>query len=131
MTPPAHSLISDYFGPAKRTSALALYSFGIPVGIMIGAISGGWIAENFSWRVAFFLVGLPGILFGLLIKCTVSEPVRGTYDVAGDDIKAPSLLNVFRDFVSRPVLFHVICGLTISGFASYGSQQFIPAGLSP
>jgi MFS family permease len=34
LSPPAHSLISDYFEPKKRASALSIYSFGIPAGTM-------------------------------------------------------------------------------------------------
>ena len=41
--PPAHSLISDYFEPKRRASALAVYSFGIPFGTMLGAVlAAGW-----------------------------------------------------------------------------------------
>uniref|UniRef100_UPI002FCB7732 MFS transporter n=1 Tax=Devosia sp. TaxID=1871048 RepID=UPI002FCB7732 len=62
LSPPAHSLISDYYEPKKRASALAVYSFGIPLGTMFGAVAGGWLAQEFSWRVAFMMVGLPGVL---------------------------------------------------------------------
>jgi hypothetical protein len=55
------SLISDYFEAGRRASALAVYAFGIPIGGMIGAIAGGWIAQTFGWRWAFVLVGLPGV----------------------------------------------------------------------
>jgi MFS family permease len=51
--PPAHSLLSDYFEPRQRASALGVLSFGIPLGGMIGAVAGGWLAQYFSWRVAF------------------------------------------------------------------------------
>src|SRR5690606_34367252 len=76
-SPPAHSLISDYFEPRKRASALAVYSFGIPLGTMFGAVAGGWLAQAFSWRVAFLLVGLPGIFIALAIKLLMKEPPRG------------------------------------------------------
>ncbi|HVK42519.1 MAG TPA: MFS transporter, partial [Phenylobacterium sp.] len=59
LSPPAHSLISDYFEPKRRASALSIYSFGIPLGTMFGAVAGGWIAQNLDWRMAFMLVGLP------------------------------------------------------------------------
>ncbi|MCR5875017.1 MFS transporter [Phenylobacterium sp. J426] len=80
LSPPAHSLISDYFEPKKRASALSIYAFGIPLGTMFGAIAGGWIAQNVSWQAAFMLVGLPGIAVALLIKLVVKEPPRGWAD---------------------------------------------------
>jgi len=77
LSPSAHSLISDYFEPKRRASALSVYSFGIPLGTMIGAVAGGWLAQNFSWRVAFVLVGLPGVLVAVALKLLVKEPPRG------------------------------------------------------
>src|SRR5258708_1536747 len=59
LSPPAHSLISDYFDPTKRASALSVYSFGIPLRTMIGAVAGGVIAKSFRWRMAVLGVGPP------------------------------------------------------------------------
>ena len=39
-SPPAHSLISDYYEPRRRASALSIYAFGIPLGTMFGAVAG-------------------------------------------------------------------------------------------
>ena len=61
-SPPAHSLISDYYEPRRRASALSVYAFGIPLGAMIGAVAGGWLAKTYGWRVAFMVVGAPGVI---------------------------------------------------------------------
>jgi len=92
LSPPAHSLISDYFEPKKRASALSIYAFGIPLGSMFGAMAGGWIAQNISWQAAFMMVGLPGILVAIAIKLIVKEPPRGWSDrqAAADAAEAPS-----------------------------------------
>ena len=39
-SPPAHSMIADYFPANKRSTALGIYSLGIPFGIMFGLF--GW-----------------------------------------------------------------------------------------
>jgi MFS family permease len=59
-SPPSHSMVSDYFPAKQRGTALSFYSTGIYIGILIGFAAGGWIAETFGWRVAFFFVGGPG-----------------------------------------------------------------------
>ena len=64
-SPPSHALVSDYYPPEKRASALAVYSTGIYLGIFVGFIVGGYIAKEFGWRVAFYAVGIPGILYSL------------------------------------------------------------------
>ncbi len=143
-SPPSHSLISDYYEPKSRASALSIYSFGIPLGTMFGAILGGWLAQTFSWRVAFVIVGLPGILLALLVKLIVKEPPRGhseikerpleAEDVVVEPAKPPfSLAGEFRElgavmavlFGKWPVL-HMMLGVTLASFGSYGSGAFLP-----
>ena len=55
---PAYSLICDYFPRHARGRALAVYSFGIPIGSALGILAGGFITRWLSWRMAFFIVGL-------------------------------------------------------------------------
>lgn len=144
-SPPSHSLISDYFEPKKRASALSIYSFGIPLGTMFGAVAGGWLAQEFSWRVAFVIVGLPGILLALLVKLLVKEPPRGNSEIVERPIEAEdlvveptakprfSLRQEFSElwavtkilFGKWPVL-HMVLGVTIASFGSYGSGAFVP-----
>ena len=143
-SPPSHSLISDYYEPKKRASALSIYSFGIPLGTMFGAVAGGWLAQEFSWRVAFVIVGLPGIILALLVKLLVKEPPRGHSEMKERPLEAEDVVveppkpvfspaNEFREiwavmktlFGKWPVL-HMMIGVTIASFGSYGSGQFVP-----
>ncbi|MDB5475410.1 MAG: transporter [Phenylobacterium sp.] len=144
LSPPAHSLISDYYAPKQRASALSVYSFGIPLGTMIGAVLGGYLAQNFSWRIAFFIVGLPGVIIAILIKLLIKEPPRGhsepearpalAEDVVPDEPAkpAPTLAREFREmgaviatlFGNWPVL-NIVLGVTLVSFAGYGGGQFI------
>jgi hypothetical protein len=145
---PSHALISDYFEPKKRASALSIYSFGIPLGTMFGAVAGGWLAQEFSWRVAFIIVGLPGvILAALIVKLVVKEPPRGHSEIVERPLEAEGLVvepapkpafshgqRVLRTvdgdfkilFFKWPVL-HMMLGVTIASFGSYGSGAFVPS----
>ncbi|MBT7245808.1 MAG: MFS transporter, partial [Proteobacteria bacterium] len=76
-SPPAHSIISDIFPPENRASALAFYCTGINIGVLVGFLFGGWLNEVFSWRVAFFVVGAPGLIIALIVGFTLREPIRG------------------------------------------------------
>ncbi|WP_421738746.1 spinster family MFS transporter [Caulobacter sp.] len=144
-SPPSHSLISDYYAPKQRATALSIYSFGIPLGTMFGAVAGGWLAQEFSWRVAFVIVGLPGILLAVIVKLVIKEPPRGhseakehpleAEDLVVEPPKPPfSLTSEFREigavikilFGKWPVL-HMVLGVTIASFGSYGSGAFVPS----
>lgn len=80
LSPPAHSLISDYYEPERRATALAIYSAGIQVGVFLGFVTGGAILHFSGWRMAFLIVGLPGLLLAVLIRFTMREPPRGQFD---------------------------------------------------
>ncbi|MGE0487417.1 MAG: spinster family MFS transporter [Gammaproteobacteria bacterium] len=75
-SPPAISLISDYVPEHKRGGAMSLYSMGVPVGIVIGFLAGGYLREVVGWRMAFVLVGAPGLVVAALLFLTVREPPR-------------------------------------------------------
>ena len=144
-SPPSHSLISDYYPPQKRATALSIYSFGIPLGTMIGAVMGGWLTQAFSWRIAFMVVGAPGLILALIVWLFVKEPPRGHSEpepvpaLPGDvTIEAEathgfSLGQELKEtasvaatlFGKWPVL-NIVLGVTIASFGSYGSGQFVP-----
>src|ERR1700730_15385954 len=77
---PAYSLICDYFPTKERARALSVYSFGIPIGAALGIVLGGYITSLVNWRMAFFIVGLAGLVLTPLLKLTVREPERGALD---------------------------------------------------
>jgi MFS family permease len=77
-TPPAHSMLSDYFPPERRATALAWYALGLHAGVAFGFLAAGWLGHYFGWRATFVLVGLPGLGLALLLALTVKEPRRTT-----------------------------------------------------
>jgi predicted MFS family arabinose efflux permease len=81
-TPASHSILSDYFARSERTTAIAILSLGIPIGTTFGFLAGGWLTVEVGWRMAFVLVGLPGIAIGLIAKLSVREPARGAQESA-------------------------------------------------
>ena len=60
-TPPANSLIADYFPPVSRSTALGYYAMGVTLGGMLANLLGGPITDAFGWRIAFLVLGLPGV----------------------------------------------------------------------
>ena len=86
-TPPANSLIADYYAPRDRSQALGVYAMGVTLGTMFANLIGGWVTDAFDWRTAFFVVGLPGLLIALIFKLTVKEPPRGYTDPGDKEVK--------------------------------------------
>lgn len=123
LNPAAHSLIADYFPAHRRATALAIFNMGGNVGVMIGFIAGGWIGETFGWRMAFMVVGLPGLAAALLTRLTLREPVRGLsdgLDGGGDGAEVPSFREVVSFMYARKTMVHVSLASAFYVFAAYG-----------
>src|SRR5919109_3931808 len=126
-TPPAHSLLSDYFPPEKRATVLALYASGVPVGVGLGYWLGGWINDAFGWRAAFFVVGLPGVAMALLVRLTVREPPRGMSERHAVSVRAYSTKEVWQFFATLPAGRYISLAVGFHAFAGYGLGAWIPA----
>lgn len=83
--PASHSLVSDLYPSARRATALSMLVLAGPIGQMIAYAGGGWIAELWGWRTAFWLFGLPGIALALTIRLSFVEPERGRPTGRADD----------------------------------------------
>lgn len=128
-SPAAHSLISDYYPPKERATALGIYALGIPLGIMFGLFIGGWINQRFGWRAAFFVVGIPGLLLALLVRLTLPEPRRGLSEQRATSGAAPSFRATLRFVSARPAFLHLSFGSALAAFLGYGTAAWFPAFL--
>ena len=89
-SPAAFSLLVDWFPARLRATAISIYSSGVYIGAGIGIFLGGWIVDAWreafpdgtaplglhGWHVAYFAVGLPGLLLAVWVA-TLREPRRG------------------------------------------------------
>jgi predicted MFS family arabinose efflux permease len=128
-SPPAHSLISDYFPPERRATAIAIYTMGANVGIMLGLLLGGLLADLYGWRQTFFFIGLPGVALALLVRFTLREPPRGASEGRSDVGAAPPLPDVLRYFMRLRTYRHVCIATALYNFASYGFLAWVPTFL--
>jgi predicted MFS family arabinose efflux permease len=120
LSPAAHSLISDAFPPERRATALAIYNIGGNLGIMLGFMLGGWIGESFGWRLAFLVVGLPGLAAAVLVRTTLREPTRGKLEGVADDADEPSLREVIGHMAGQRTFRHLCLSSGFYAFAAYG-----------
>lgn len=124
-TPSAHSMLTDLFPDNWRVRAIAIYSLGLPVGILIGLSAGGWINEHFSWRYAFILVGLPGVALALLALLTIREPKRIGNCGSGAD-PSLSVWATFKELWRRKTYRHILIASSLNALGAYGIAQWTP-----
>ena len=125
---PGHSIISDYFPPSQRATALALYTSGGTAGIALGLYLGGLFGDWYGWRATFVILGLPGLLVSLLVWLTVREPPRGRFDT-GPPPADTSMLNSLRYLWSLPAYRWLCFAAALHVFAGYGAATWHPSFL--
>lgn len=150
-TPPANSIIGDYFKPTSRSTALGIYSMGVTIGAVFANLFGGPIAqmkgETFGswlnsigigglfssldwstiegWRIAFVVVGLPGVLVALIVLWTIKEPPRGYSDPPdANQVESASFAEGFRELSSKPSFWWMAIGASFVAFVGYGISSF-------
>ncbi len=131
-SPPAHSLLSDYFPPERRGTALSIYALGIPIGGALGTLIGAWVGQTFGWRMAFVVVGVPGILLAAVVRLTLREPVRGSSDGPGavatsSGEPALRVAQVFDFLRGLRSFWHLAIAGSLHAFVGYGAAYFIPS----
>jgi predicted MFS family arabinose efflux permease len=128
--PPSYAIITDYFPPGRRGTALALYNLGPPLGQALGVAFGASIAAAYSWRDAFIALGAVGVFTAVTIFLTVREPKRGGLDPiaaaapANAGITASGFMQTARLFFSRPALWLTALACGVTQIVTYGAGNF-------
>ena len=124
-TPPANSLIADYYPPARRSTALGYYAMGVTLGTVLANLIGGPVTDAFGWRAAFFVVGLPGVLLAVVMVLTVREPPRGHTDPPGTVRRERATFRAaLKEVGSKPAFWMVTVGSMFAAFGGYGINSF-------
>jgi predicted MFS family arabinose efflux permease len=127
-TPPSTSIVSDCFPPERRPMALSVLALGAPIGAWMGADLAGAVAQALGWRAAFFALGVPGLLLGVLVFLTVREPRRGRLDAIGGEGR-PSFIESLRFLWRQKAAFHVIMASGVCSLWGWGLVWWTPTFL--
>jgi len=74
LQPLSQAILLESFPPAKHGQALAVWGLGVVVAPVLGPVLGGWITDNYSWRLLFYM-NLPiGLVSMLMILRFISDP---------------------------------------------------------
>jgi len=121
--PAAPTIIADLYPPERRGRVLAWFYLAIPVGSALGYVWGGFIADHWDWRWAFYLSLPPGVLLGVCALC-MKEPRHGLADRAV--VKRTAKLSDYMVFLRTPSYVYNTLGMTMMTFALGGLAFWMP-----
>lgn len=120
---PSYALIADYFEPRRRARALAIFSLGVPIGLASGTLIGAYIAHAISWRAAFYVMGIAGVLLAPVLLYFVRDLPR-----QASATPAP-IRSVFPILARKPVFWLMAFAAGSSSLCGYGLAVWTPSVL--
>lgn len=146
LNPSAYSIISDRFPKHLLARALSTYVMGTYMGFGMAFVVGGMVVqavtatptmdvpllgEVFTWQLAFFYVGLPGLLVALLVYLTVREPARKGLASEESRGQAVPIRDVFAFVKKNGVTFTChLAGFSLIGILVNGLVLWTPSFFS-
>jgi len=124
-TPPANSMIADYYPASRRSTAFGYYAMGVTAGTLLANLIGGPVTDALGWRAAFIAIGFAGVIVAIVFRLTVREPPRGYSD-------PPSIIRperasfavAIREMSSKPSFWLMAAAAMLSSFCAYGITTF-------
>jgi len=150
-TPPSNSLIGDYYRASGRAKALAIFSTGVMLGNTLAYLIGGPLGQmsdeavnevlgifglgdlpiwfgwgsDYGWRFAFIALGVPGLIFALIVWLTVREPPRGYSDPPGlPQPEKTAMSATLRILLTKRSYWYMTAGASLVAMAGYGFVSF-------
>jgi MFS family permease len=128
--PSAYSIISDYYPQKQRATAQSIYSLGVYFGQFLGYVAAGYVAHEYGWRAAFYVVGIPGIVLAVIVKMTLREPPRGFSEPAGYvPSDPPRMRAVLKKLVLLPAFRNLSFASGLHALVAYGLNNYYSAFL--
>ncbi|HKD23395.1 MAG TPA: MFS transporter [Rhizomicrobium sp.] len=124
--PPSYAIVTDYFPPGRRATALGIFNLGPPIGQALGVAFGASIAAAYSWRHAFVILGGVGVLTALLVILLVREPRRGQFDeqTKGMPTATAGFKETVAMFFSQRALVLAAVAAGTTQIITYGAGNF-------
>lgn len=126
---PSVAMVSHLYPPRLRSRALSVFMMGPAIGAVVGLGMGGWIADNYGWRWAFIIIGAPGILLGLILALTVTEP-KAAPEPPGSAKKLPETFReTLNKLMATPAYALVVAAASVAAIAGYAIGTWVPSFL--
>ena len=127
--PTSFSLISDYFPPRLRSSAVGFYYLGGAIGGLMCYLVGSRVAAHFGWRAALLASSIPGVILAVLGFFSLREPARGATEPgprASDAEQVVGFLPALRMIATNRALIYLFGAAPLVSAAAAAAGAWLP-----
>jgi predicted MFS family arabinose efflux permease len=119
-SPASQSLIGDLFPRNQRSRALGVFMLGLPLGLCLAYLTGGFLGHAFGWRACFILAAIPGLIVSVLVL-RLPEPPRGMADEASPAVEISS---PYKSVLRIRTMWWIIVSGALHNFNMYAINAF-------
>ncbi len=118
------SLAAEGFDKDHRARILAILGLALPLGSALGYLLGGLIGQHYGWRMAFYILAIPGFLLAAWAFLYIKDK-RQTTQEEKNQIKISNYLKFFKSksFV-YVCLAEAMATFTLGGLAAWMPTYF-------
>lgn len=127
--PAALSLIADFHSSKTRSLAIGIHMTGLYMGQALGGF-GATIAVNYTWQGTFFVFGLVGIIYSILLIFLLKESKAEFSDeLKGDKIFVAGESGIFKGLsllLTNISFWIILFYFTIPSLPGWATKNWLP-----
>lgn len=119
----AQPFLAEHYPKEKHAPLLAAFGLALPLGSALGYIIGAVAGSHWGWRVAFMIVGVPGMVLALLAGTILKDKARTVKNTS-----TPTLVDYWPLLKNKPFLY-ICLAQAMSTFLMGGLAAWMPTYL--
>ncbi|MGI2258248.1 spinster family MFS transporter [Shewanella sp. GXUN23E] len=123
---PSVSMVADLYPPSRRSLAMSAFMLGPHIGLLAAMVLGGWIAQEYGWRMVFFVFGAPGLILACLLYVLGREPGHGVFDKTRGAQDERPFFTQLNAIIKVDGFGWIAMGCALAGMAGYGYGIWAP-----
>lgn len=122
-SPSANAMIGEHHDKTRAT-AMSIHQTALYAGIIMSGYLAGWIADQFGWRVAFYLFGGLGIILSLIIAVRLKDSLP--LSAIGNKMR---FIDALQMFFKKPTALLLTLAFAGMVFVNVGFMTWMPTYL--
>ncbi len=129
--PAGQTILACSFPKKHQTAAVAVSTYGMSIGAMVGLLGAAYIASHWGWRHAFGVFAIPGVILGILCLFMKDFKVKSVEPNCNENAPTESMANasylkVFISICKTPTLVFGVLAHSMVLLVNSAMQIWMP-----